>query len=142
MHKVKKIGGIAKDTLDFIREVCKSNHPREFIGLLCADGDLITDVFLLPGTRSSDEQAIIRMDMVPTGLWSVGSVHSHPSSGAARPSAQDLMLFSKRGDYHIIVFFPYDEHDWRCYNSRGEERELEVVERDLEHVEGGEEQVW
>jgi proteasome lid subunit RPN8/RPN11 len=137
MHNVKKIGGIAKETMDFIREVCKSNHPREFIGLLCADRDLITDVFLLPGTRSSDEQAIIRIDMLPIGLRSVGSVHSHPSPGASRPSAQDLLLFSKRGDYHIIVFFPYDELDWRCYNSRGEELELEVVERDLEHVEGG-----
>jgi proteasome lid subunit RPN8/RPN11 len=137
MRKVKKIGGIAKDTLEFIRAVCKSNHPREFIGLLCADADLITDVFLLPGTRSSEEQAIIRMDMMPIGLQSVGSVHSHPTPGATKPSAQDLLMFSARGDYHIIVCFPYDEQDWRCYNSRGEERELEVVERDVEHVDGG-----
>jgi len=142
MTEVKKSGGIAKDTLDFIREVCKSTHPREFIGLLCADGDLITDVILLPGTRSSDEQAIMRVDMLPTGLRSVGSIHSHPSSDAMRPSAQDLRMFSKRGAYHIIMFFPYGEHDWRCYNSHGEERELEVVERELEHVEGGEEGVW
>jgi len=37
MNKRRKIVGIAKDTLDFILEVSKSNHPREFIGMLCAD---------------------------------------------------------------------------------------------------------
>ncbi|MHC1610098.1 MAG: Mov34/MPN/PAD-1 family protein [Candidatus Methanospirareceae archaeon] len=132
MRKVKKIAGIAKDTLDFILEVCKSNHPREFIGILCADGDLITDVLLLPGTISSDESAIIRMDMMPVGLSYVGSVHSHPRPAATRPSEQDLLIFSKTGNYHIIVSYPYETHNWRCYNAKGEERVLEVVERDLD----------
>lgn len=125
----KRIRGIAQDTLEFIRSVCRSNHPREFIGLLCADTDLITDVLLLPGTQSSDEQAMIRLDMMPLGLHTVGSVHSHPAPGATRPSAQDLVMFSRSGDYHIIVWFPYEEGDWRCYGARGEERELAVVER-------------
>jgi len=142
MHKVKKIVGIAKDTLDFILEVCKSNHPREFIGMLSAEGELITDVFLLPGTISSDESAIIQLDMMPMGLCSVGSVHSHPHPAATRPSEQDLWIFAKTGDYHIITFFPYTEHHWRCYNSKGEERELEIVERDLTKSEGGEERLW
>jgi len=142
MREVKRIVGIAKDTLEFILEVCKSNHPREFIGILSADGDLITDVFFLPGTISSDESAIIRMDMMPMGLRSVGSVHSHPHPAATRPSEQDLLMFSKTGDYHIITLFPYTEHHWRCYNSKGEERKLEIVERDLAKSEGEEELLW
>jgi proteasome lid subunit RPN8/RPN11 len=142
MRKVKKIEGIARDTLDFILEVSKSNHPREFIGMLCADGDIITDIFFLPGTISSDENAIIRMDMMPMGLRYVGSVHSHPHPASIRPSEQDLLMFSKTGICHIITCYPYATHNWRCYNFKGEERELKIVERDLEMVKAGEEQLW
>lgn len=142
MRKVKKIEGIAKDTVDFILEVCKSNHPREFIGMLCADEDLITDVFFLPGTISSEENAIIRMDMMPMGLHYVGSVHSHPHPAATRPSEQDLLMFSETGNYHIIVCYPYEEHNWKCYNAKGEERELKIAERELEMLKVGGEQQW
>jgi proteasome lid subunit RPN8/RPN11 len=142
MRKVNKIMGIAKDTLTFILEVSKSNHPREFIGMLCAEGDLITDVFFLPGTISSDENAIIRMDMMPMGLRYVGSVHSHPHPAATRPSKQDLLMFSKTGGCHIITCYPYERYNWRCYNAKGEERELEVVERDVEKLKSEEELLW
>jgi proteasome lid subunit RPN8/RPN11 len=142
MREAKKIEGIAKDALDFILEVSKSNHPREFIGMLCADGGLITDVFLLPGTISSTENAIIRMDMMPMGIRYVGSVHSHPHPAATRPSEHDLLMFSRTGSYHIIACYPYGEQNWRCYNAKGEERKLEIVERDLEEIGAGEEQRW
>jgi len=131
MNKRRKIVGIVKDTLDFILEVSKSNHPREFIGMLCADADVITDVFFLPGTVSSDENAIIRLDMMPMGLDYAGSVHSHPHPAAMHPSEQDLLMFSKTGNCHIITFYPYARGSWRCYNSKGEEIELEIVETDL-----------
>ena len=142
MRKTKGISGIAKDTLEFILEVSKSNHPQEFIGMLCADGDLITEVFILPGTISSNESASIRMDMMPMGLYYVGSVHSHPHPAAMKPSEQALLMFSKTGNYHIIVCYPYEAHDWRCYNAKGEQNELEIVERDLEKLEVGEELQW
>jgi len=134
MNKGRKIVGIAEDTLGFILEVSKSNHPREFIGMLCADADVITDVFFLPGTISSDENAIIRLDMIPMGLGYVGSVHSHPHPAAMSPSEQDLLMFSKTGNCHIITFYPYAEDNWRCYNSKGEEIELEIVEMDFEEL--------
>ncbi len=139
MHKKRIIASIAKDVLDFIMEVSKYNHPKEFIGLLCADDDLITDVLFLPGTISSDENAIIRLDMLPMGLSYIGSVHSHPHLTVMKPSEQDLFMFSKTGECHIISFYPYEEHCWRCYNSRGEERKLEIVERDTTALEVGEE---
>ena len=121
--------GITKETLDFILEVSKSNYPREFIGMLSADGDVITDVFFLPGTVSSDENAIIRLDMMPMGIGYVGSVHSHPHPAAMRPSEQDLLMFSKTGNCHIITFYPYAQDSWNCYNSKGKERELEIREQ-------------
>ncbi len=119
--------GIAGDTLDFILEICRSYHPQEFIGMLSAEGDVITDVFILPGMRSSDRSAIIRLDMMPLGVHYVGSVHSHPHPGAAKPSAQDLFVFGRTGNYHIITYYPYERDCWRCYNSKGEEVELHIV---------------
>ena len=130
MGKRGRIRGIVRDALDFILEVSKSYHPYEFIGLLSADGDVISDVILLPGMLSSDRNASIRMDMMPLGISYVGSVHNHPhpGSGAARPSTQDLFIFARTGNCHIITFYPYDSDCWRCYDSRGEERELKILE--------------
>ncbi len=127
-----EIRGIAKDTLDFILEVSKSNYPREFIGMLNADGDLISDVLFLPGTRSSDVNAVIHLGMMPMGLSYVGSVHSHPHPGAEKPSEEDIFMFSRTGNCHIITFYPYSTDNWRCYDSKGGLRALEIVESDLE----------
>lgn len=145
MRTTKRITGIAAATLEFILEVCKSTHPREFVGLLCAEGDLISEVVLLPGTLSTDESATMRRDMIPMGLSSVGSVHSHPHPGAVRPSTQDLVMFSKTGNYHIIVCYPYTWQSWSCYTARGERQELKIVEaasRGEAALRGDEEQVW
>jgi len=135
MRKERTIVGIAEDALDFILEVSKYNHPKEFIGMLCANEDIITDILFLPGTISSDENAIIRLDMMPMGLSYVGSVHSHPHLTVMKPSEQDLFMFSKTGNCHIISFYPYAKHCWRCYNSKGGERELEIVARDSKELE-------
>lgn len=134
---------IARETLDFILEVSKSSHPQEFFGLLCAEGDLITEVVFLPGTISSEKSAVIRREMIPMGLSRVGSVHSHPHVGSLRPSGQDLMIFPRMGAYHIITCYPYEEQDWRCYDARGEEQELRVhMGAANELVEGEEDGLW
>jgi len=130
MSKRRRIEGIAGTTLDFILEVSKSYHPYEFIGMLSADGDVISEVLLLPGMLSSDRNASIRLDMMPLGISYIGSVHNHPypGPGAERPSAQDLFIFARTGNCHIITFYPYDGDCWRCYNSKGEERGLKIME--------------
>lgn len=142
MRRARKTLDIARDTLDFILEVSKSSHPREFFGLLCAESDLITDVFFLPGTISSEKSAVIRRDMIPMGLRTVGSVHSHPQSGTLRPSGQDLRMFSRMGEYHLITCYPYGEQDWRCYNARGEERELMIRTSAAKEREGEDDVLW
>ena len=130
MSKRRRIEGIAGTTLDFILEVSKSYHPYEFIGMLSADGEVISDVLLLPGMLSSDRNASIRLDMMPLGISYIGSVHNHPypGPGAERPSAQDLFIFARTGNCHIITFYPYNGDCWRCYNSKGEERGLKIME--------------
>jgi len=128
--KPRKIRGIARETLDFILNASRSSHPDEFAGLLEEEDGVIANVILLPGTISSSMGARIHLDMMPLHIHAVGSVHSHPTPDNL-PSRADLAFFSKKGDYHIIVGYPYDENSWACYNARGEKQNLPVVDVEL-----------
>jgi proteasome lid subunit RPN8/RPN11 len=124
--KKRQIQGIARDALGFILETSRSSMPSEFAGLLQADGEIITEVIILPGTESSRMSALIRLYMLPN-MHIVGSAHSHPSSNI-RPSSEDISFFSRTGDYHIIAGPPFDESSWACYDSLGQRRSLAVVD--------------
>jgi len=125
---------IARETLQFILEVCKSSFPREFAGMLSAQGDVITDVVVVPGTESSDESAVMQLFMLPI-MHTVGSVHSHPS-GNTNPSDADLELFDKKGFVHIIVGSPYTFTSWTCYDKDGVPVKLEVVDYEFKDEDG------
>ena len=117
---------IARETLQFILEVCKSSAPLEFAGMLSARGDIITEVVVVPGTESSDESAVMELFMLPN-IHTIGSVHSHPS-GNITPSGADLELFGQKGIVHIIVGAPFDSRSWKCYDKDGVQVKLEVVD--------------
>lgn len=123
---MRKITSIDRETLRFILEVSRSSHPREFAGVLRAKGDTVKDVLVLPGTLSSRRSAVLRLHMLPIDPSACGTVHSHPSL-VIRPSAEDLGLFAKFGNVHIIAAFPFDENSWKAYNHKGEEIKLEIV---------------
>jgi proteasome lid subunit RPN8/RPN11 len=122
----RKARGIARDTLKFILEVSRSSMPNEFAGLLQTEDDVITEVLILPGTESSRMSALVRLYMLPN-MQVVGSVHSHPSSNI-QPSRQDLIFFSRAGDYNIIVGPPFNEKSWACYDTLGNVRELPILD--------------
>ncbi len=124
---------IARDTLSFILEVSKSSAPREFAGMLAAEGDIITEVIIVPGTEANEESAVMQLFMLPN-VPTIGTVHSHPTENA-RPSSADLELFERKGRYHIIVAAPYDTSSWVCYNNKGEPVELEVVDYEFKEDE-------
>lgn len=130
MNTVK---GIARETLDFIMEVSKSAYPKEFAGLMQTKDGVITDILILPGTESSEVNAVLKLFMMPN-ITAVGSVHSHPSS-IIRPSKADLRLFSKTGNHHIIVGYPYGPDNWKCFDGSGEEIQLDVLDVELEDEE-------
>ena len=125
----KALMKIASDTLLFILEVCKSSAPFEFAGMLQADGGVITEVIVVPGTRSSDESAVMQLFMLPN-IHTIGTVHSHPS-GNRQPSNTDLELFMKKGSHHIIVGAPYGTSSWTCYDKKGKTVKIEVVDYDF-----------
>jgi proteasome lid subunit RPN8/RPN11 len=117
---------IKKELLVTILESAKSAHPDEFVALLTGEKDIMSELVFLPFI-SGNSSALIHLDMLPIGLKVYGTVHSHPSPNCS-PSQEDMTLFTRFGRYHIIVCYPYRENCWKCYNRKGEEIELEVVE--------------
>ena len=119
---------IKRAALEFMLNLAQSMYPREFIGLLREnERKEISEVLLLP--RSTYGRGFSSLDnyMVPYTIKYAGSVHSHPSPNA-RPSAGDLLSFSKTGGVHIIVAYPFTENNIGVYSNRGEKLEYEVVE--------------
>ena len=123
-----KVTGIARDLLRTLLEAGKSSHPHEFAALLRAEGGVITDVLLVPGTTSNETSARLILSNMPLDPSIVGSVHSHPVHDL-RYSAADLDMFGSKGAYNIIVAYPYTERDWICYGPRGLRIDLPVVDQ-------------
>lgn len=146
LFRSKSVVGIARETLEFALKASEDTHPTEFMGVMRSTdsgelefrggapderGEIVTDLMVLPGTKSGEAMASIREDMIPTGMGGVGTIHSHPS-GRLRPSDEDLRTFSKKGQRHVIVGYPYDEGSWRCYSREGERVELPVYDVEFE----------
>lgn len=139
LFRSNELLGIAGETLSFALNAAAETHPREYMGYLRAedarslgvdrDGQVITDVLVIPGTASDSKSASVDANMKPNSARSVGSIHSHPS-GVLRPSDTDLETF-RRGDVHIILGKPYDWNDWQAFDSEGEPIELDVLHVEL-----------
>jgi proteasome lid subunit RPN8/RPN11 len=123
----KEIKGIKRATLKIILEASRSSHPNEFAAILRAEGDLITEILLLPGTLSGEQSAIFRLHMLPIDFTVVGTVHSHPIPNF-HPSGADLALFQKFGAIHIIVAYPYEERSWAVWDFFGNRLALDVFD--------------
>jgi proteasome lid subunit RPN8/RPN11 len=119
---------IKRAALEFMLNLARNMYPREFIGLLREnERKEISEVLLLP--RSTYGRGFSSLDhyMVPYTIKYAGSVHSHPTPNA-RPSAGDILSFSKTGGVHIIVAYPFTENSVGVYNNKGDKLEYEVVE--------------
>ncbi len=117
---------IKKDVLKLIMESSKSSYPNEFGAFLRAKHKVIYEIVLLPGTISGGRSVLYNLMMKPIDFTIVGSVHSHPS-GVPLPSQADLDMFSKTGDIHIIVAYPFTMSSWKAYNRKGEEIGVKVI---------------
>ncbi|WP_248897043.1 Mov34/MPN/PAD-1 family protein [Haloplanus halobius] len=139
LFRSSELLGIARETLEFVLDASEETHPNEYMGFLRAEdarkfdldreGQLITDVLVIPGTVSNPVSATVKTNMKPNDVRSVGSVHSHPN-GALQPSSQDLATFGQ-GSVHMIVGAPYGPDDWRAFDNEGEPRTLNVIDIDL-----------
>jgi len=115
---------ITRTALEFILGASRGAHPREFIGMLRADGDTITETLIIPGSKFEECRSSILAHMVPMDTTIIGSIHSHP--GPPRPSRADLEFFRKMGRFHMIVGYPYSPRDIAVFNSDGSPASLEL----------------
>ena len=93
------------------------------------DGQVITDVLVIPGTTSNPTSATVRTQMKPNDMRAAGSVHSHPN-GVLRPSDADLATFGQ-GQVHIIAGAPYGWGDWKAFDNEGTQTTLDVLDVEL-----------
>lgn len=130
----RRVGGRASGEIRYIRlrvieavmEASKSSLPNEFAAGLRASGDTITELTLIPGTKSNFHSANFNYHGILGDFTTVGTIHSHPS-GVLLPSGPDLRLFSSVGRLHIIVGYPFDVTCWTAYDKRGSNVMLGVV---------------
>jgi len=136
LFRSSEILGIAEGALEFALSASAEAHPNEYMGLLRgedarklnfeADGTVLTDVLVIPGTESNPVSATVKTSMVPNDLRAAGSIHSHPN-GVLRPSDADLGAFG-RNEVHIIVGAPYGRDDWQAFDRDGEPIDLPVLD--------------
>lgn len=139
LFRSSEIIGIATETLDFALSASEESHPDEYMGMLRGEdartlgldrkGTVITDVLVIPGTESGPTSATVQTNMIPNDLSGIGSIHSHPN-GVLEPSDADLQTFGS-GSVHIIIGAPYRRNAWKAFDSRGETRDLDVLDVSL-----------
>jgi proteasome lid subunit RPN8/RPN11 len=138
LFRSSEILGIAEPALEFALAASEESHPNEYMGLLRGedarkvgldeDGTVLTDVLVIPGTKSNPVSATVDTNMIPNDLRAAGSVHSHPN-GVLKPSDADLATFG-RNDVHIIIGYPYGKRDWKAFDRDGEVIDLPVLDVD------------
>lgn len=113
--------------MQFILAASRNIYPNEFMGLLRMEGDVITEVLVLPQSIWGESFASISSAHIPIDNTIVGSVHSHPSPNN-RPSETDLVEFGRSGAIHMIAGYPYrGMGDIACYDHSGNKVGIEVV---------------
>lgn len=126
--KKARVDGITHDLMEGLFEFCRSSHPDEFGAALRVNPRKVIDEFVLPpGAIQSRRSVLFQLHHLPADRSIVGIVHSHPGS-VPYPSDEDLRLFSKFGHTHVIIAEPYEWETWRCFDDKGNEVKLEVVD--------------
>jgi proteasome lid subunit RPN8/RPN11 len=120
------IRGIKQELLALLFQMGRDAHPHEFVGVLTERGGIIDEVNLLPGTVTGGDSASLLCDMMPLSIHIAGSCHSHPN-GVLQPSNADVRFFPRTGRFHIIIGFPYQQDNWRCFTADGRPFRMEVV---------------
>lgn len=136
LFRSSEILGIAESALEFARAAAEEAHPNEYMGMLRGEdasnlgldeeGTVLSEVLVVPGTKSNPVSAEFKPIYAPNDLSAAGSIHSHPN-GVLRPSAADLSTFSMN-QVHIIIGAPYGPDDWQAFDTDGQPVDLPVLD--------------
>ena len=120
--------GIKKEFLDGLLALCRDQHPREIIGLLKAENNVVTEFILPPGAQTSSVAGVFSPQRLPLDPKYAGSVHSHPS-GNSNPSLGDLNGVFKKFKFNFIVAYPYNNISCvKCYDRDGKDLQFDIIE--------------
>ena len=117
---------IKKELLDGILGLCQEHHPREIIGLLRVENDVVSEFILPPGALTSAVSGLFFPNRIPLDFSLQGTIHSHPS-GTLFPSPQDLKGVFRKMRFNFIVGYPYNLNSTRCFDRKGKELTFKVV---------------
>jgi len=117
---------IKSETVENILLACKNTYPDEFSALLGGDTKkkIIEEIVVVP-TIYGDRHAIMRADLIPYDSKIIGTIHSHPTEFTI-PSSADLNAFSKLGEIHLIVAYPYNFYSISAYDAKGKNIEFKI----------------
>jgi proteasome lid subunit RPN8/RPN11 len=119
---------IKRKVLQAIQKAAKNTYPNEFFAYLAGEKKTKTAIeLIIPPQEQGDCFVCVREDLMPLGLPLLGSVHSHPSP-CAIPSKEDLVAFSKKGLFHIIISYPFRQNDLAIYTDTGKKTRVKVIE--------------
>lgn len=119
---------IKRNVIERIKEFSLNAYPNEFGAMLnCDDDNIIDDLVFYPLSNNDENSFSINEWMVPVGIGSCGSVHSHPS-GSNSPSSADLNFFSRKGKVHIIICYPFEDENMIFYDRKGNILSFEIIE--------------
>jgi proteasome lid subunit RPN8/RPN11 len=119
---------LKKSAAESICEAAKNVYPNEFISMLGGDKKTktINELVLLPATFGRNFSSIATY-LAPIDSSIIGSVHSHPGR-FNYPSRGDLGSFSKMGEIHLIISYPFNISNIRAYYVSGKEEQLKIIE--------------
>jgi proteasome lid subunit RPN8/RPN11 len=118
---------IKKETLEAICLAARNVYPKEFIALLGRNPKtkIIDEIVVQPATFGEGFSSL-DLEMLPFDPNIIGSVHSHPTNNNF-PSSADKRFFSKTGQIHLIVSYPFNINNFRAFDIKGKEIEIEIV---------------
>ncbi len=122
---------IPRDVLESCLLGATNTFPSEFLGLLAGfyqkEEAVVEKLYLAPLSQSNEDSVWFDSLNVPISAGVVGTFHSHPNA-TARPSAQDLRLFSRYGRGHLIAAGPpFTARQTAAFDAHGRRIELVVL---------------
>jgi proteasome lid subunit RPN8/RPN11 len=129
MNEIEEIGKvqIKKGVLDELLQACRNTHPNEFFAFLgSADKKVVDEYIVVPLFYQAPDSISYRTDLLPFDLSVIGSIHSHPSHNPY-PSRADNNSFFQRGQYHIIITYPYNYGSIYAYSKESNPLRIEIV---------------
>ena len=118
---------IKKELLEGILGLCREHHPKEILGLLRVEREIVTEFILPPGALNSTISGVFFPNRIPYDLSLQGSVHSHPS-GNPNPSSQDLNSVFKKMRFNFIIGYPYNLFNMKCFDRDGKEINYRIID--------------